>query len=101
MTKQTTDINPKHYHGMVNGRPIQVVDIMEAFFVDDAHLAQAIKYLLRAGRKPGTSYLKDVGKALWWCAKAIMYHGGQVELPPKCKLLVQVKGNLTRTTPKK
>ncbi len=87
-----TDINPGHYIGTINGRPVQVVDVMEAFFVDDAHLSQAIKYLLRAGRKGKSSYLEDVGKCLWWCAKAIMYHGGIVELPPKCKPTTQKVG---------
>ncbi len=82
MKNTHTEVNPAHYDAKVNGQPIQVVDIIEAFFVDDAHLSQACKYLLRAGKKPGSSYLKDVGKALWWCAKAIMFHGGHVELPP-------------------
>ncbi len=86
-----TDINPKHYAGIVNGQPVEVADIIEAFFVDDAHLSQAVKYLLRAGRKDKSSYLEDVGKCLWWCAKAIMYHGGVVELPPKCKPSFQTR----------
>lgn len=80
-----SDINPHHYRGQINGRPVEAVDIIEAFWADDAHLSQAGKYLLRAGKKAESSYLKDVGKALWWCAKAIMFHGGQVELPPDCK----------------
>lgn len=89
MTKTT--INPAHYDAKVNGQPVQVVDIMEAFFADDAHLSQALKYLLRAGHKGKSSYLEDVGKALWWCAKAIMYHKGVVELPPQCKPSFQVR----------
>lgn len=84
-----THINPKHYDGKINGQPVQVVDIIEAFVPDDAHLAQALKYLLRAGRKPENAYLKDVGKALWWLARALMFHNGEVELPPGCKPLVQ------------
>ena len=85
MKNTPTDINPAHYDGIVNGRPVQAVDIIEGFWVEDAHLSQAGKYLLRAGKKPGDSYLKDVGKCLWWCAKAIMFHKGVVELPPGCK----------------
>lgn len=81
MKQEHTDINPKHYDGIVNGRPVQAVDIIEGFWVDDAHLSQAGKYLLRAGKKPGNSYLSDVGKCLWWCAKAIIFHGGVIELP--------------------
>lgn len=83
----STLVNPKHYSVMIDGRSIQVVDIIEAFVVDDAHLAQALKYLLRAGRKPESAYIKDVGKALWWLAKALMFHGGDIELPPECKVL--------------
>lgn len=82
----STLVNPKHYSVMINGQPIQVVDIIEAFVADDAHLAQALKYLLRAGRKPESAYIKDVGKSLWWLAKALMFHGGDIELPPECKI---------------
>ena len=76
-----SDINPKHYDIEIKGHKFEVVDIIEACFPQDAHLAQAIKYLLRAGRKAENSYLKDVGKCLWWCAKAIIFHGGTIELP--------------------
>lgn len=77
-----SDINPKHYQGVkIKGVEVQPADIIEAYWAQDGHLSQAGKYLLRAGRKPDSSYLKDVGKCLWWCAKAILYHGGKVELP--------------------
>ncbi len=76
-----SDINPKHYALEVKGHKFEVADLMEARFSSDAHLAQALKYLLRAGRKPESSYLKDVGKCLWWCAKAILFRGGKIELP--------------------
>ncbi len=79
----TSNFNPNHYQFEVNGRTIQVVDIMEARFSDDVHLGQAVKYLLRAGHKTDTTYLHDVGKCLWWCAKAMMFHGANfIELPP-------------------
>ncbi len=76
-----SDINPKHYELEVKGHKFEVADLMEARFPQDAHLAQALKYLLRAGRKPNAPYIKDVGKCLWWCAKAILFHGGKFELP--------------------
>ncbi len=76
-----SDINPKHYELVVKGFKFEVADLMEACFSQDAHLSQALKYLLRAGRKPDTPYLKDVGKCLWWCAKAILFHNGKFELP--------------------
>jgi len=82
MNKHT---NPAHYKGvMIKGVEVQPADIIEAYFKDDGLLSQAAKYMLRAGRKPDSSYLKDVGKCLWWCARAIMSHGGQVDLPPGC-----------------
>ena len=76
-------INPKHYHIKIKGVEIQVADIMEAFFPGDAHLSQAVKYLLRAGRKQSSSYLEDLGKAAWWIIRAIMFHGGKsIAVPP-------------------
>lgn len=83
MTKN--DINPKHYAGiMIKGVEVQPADIIEGYFRDDGLLSQAAKYMLRAGRKPDSSYLKDVGKALWWCARALIAHGGSIDLPPQC-----------------
>lgn len=76
-----SEINPPHYELEVKGHKFEVADLMEARFSQDAHLAQALKYLLRAGRKASTSYVKDVAKCLWWCAKAILYRGGTFELP--------------------
>jgi len=76
-----SEINPKHYDLEVKGHKFQVADLMEARFDGDAHLAQALKYMLRAGRKSSASYVDDVGKCLWWCAKAILFRGGAFELP--------------------
>ena len=77
----SSEINPKHYDLEVKGHKFEVADLMEAHFAQDAHLAQAFKYLMRAGRKADASYVADVGKCLWWCAKSIMFHGGTFELP--------------------
>lgn len=74
-------INPSHYKNKISGADIQVVDIIEAFFEDNAHLSQACKYLLRAGRKTTSSYTEDLNKALWWLARAIMRRGGVIDLP--------------------
>jgi hypothetical protein len=81
--KVGSDINPSHYQIVINGKLVELVDINEALFSEDMHLSHAFKYLSRAGRKPSASYLSDVGKCLWWCAKAIMFHGGKhIALPP-------------------
>ncbi len=89
----TNPINPRHYDAKINGHPVQVADVIEAFVPNDAHLSQAIKYLLRAGRKQKSSYLEDVGKGLWWCARAILYKGGTIDLPSQAKKnLVTIDG---------
>ena len=86
-------INPKHYDIEVRGHKFQAVDLIEALFVQDAHLSQALKYLVRAGRKPESTYIRDVGKCLWWCAKAIMFHGGTIELPESAKKRTKSPGS--------
>ncbi len=79
-------INPKHYEVTVKGHTFEVADIMEAIFSQDMHLSQALKYLMRAGRKPDSTYVEDVSKCIWWCAKAVVFHGAKfVELPPGIK----------------
>lgn len=84
MSKNT---NPTHYKGIViHGREVQPADIIEAYFKQDGLLSQAAKYMLRAGRKAAASYLEDVGKALWWCARAILSNGGIIDLPPGANL---------------
>jgi len=84
--RMNSKINPKHYEIKVDGHIIQVADLMEAHFPQDMHLSQAIKYLLRAGHKTDSSYVQDVGKCIWWCAKAVIFHGGKyIELPPGVK----------------
>ena len=87
------DINPAHYQGvMIKGVEIQPADIIEAYFKNDGLLSQAAKYMLRAGRKPDSSYLKDVGKAMWWCARAVLAAGGTIDLPPVDKKKVSING---------
>ena len=66
-------INPDHYKTEINGKPVQAVDVIEAFFVDDAHLSQAFKYMSRAGKKEGSDYVEDVRKARWWLERAEKY----------------------------
>jgi len=70
-------INPDHYKTEINGQPVQAVDVIEAFFFEDAHLSQAFKYMSRAGKKPTSSYSEDIEKAKWWLERAIAYHDNQ------------------------
>ena len=78
-------INPEHYDAIleVNGQkiPIQAVHVIDAFFAQDAHIAQAFKYLARAGKKETSSYVEDVAKARWWLEHSINIHGGHEEVP--------------------
>jgi len=80
---EKSNINPKHYDLIVNGQPTQVVDLIEARFADDAHMAQAMKYFLRAGHKGTSSYTEDVAKGVWWAVRALMFNKVKsIELPP-------------------
>ena len=60
-------IDPDHY----KGNRIESVDVIEAFFRRDSHLAQAFKYMARAGGKPDNPYVQDLEKARWWINRAI------------------------------
>lgn len=56
--------HPNHY----NALPVECIDVIEHF---DFVLGSAIKYIWRAGLKPGTSKLEDLRKALWYLERAI------------------------------
>ena len=78
-----SDINPKHYQITIAGKPVELVEINMALFGNDAPLSHAFKYLSRAGRKPSSSYLADLGKCVWWVTRAMMQAGAKhIELPP-------------------
>lgn len=75
-------INPKHYDIIVKGQPIQVVDLIEAIYPEDAHMSQALKYMLRAGRKTNSSFVQDIQKCIWWMVRALMFQKVKsIELP--------------------
>lgn len=89
--------NPTHYRQ----EDIQPVHVIETFFAQDAHLAHACKYMLRAGRKPDSSYLVDLGKALWWIARAIAARNGVIDLPDTVKPnMISINGKPVMGTPK-
>lgn len=69
---------PKHYKTyMANGLPIEAIDVIEAFFFQDAHLSQAFKYMARAGRKQDESYVDDIKKARFWLERAVDFYQRQ------------------------
>lgn len=67
MTKATENdaINPQHYRS----GGIEAIEVIEAFGLG-YHLGNAIKYLLRAGRKTA-SPLEDLRKARWYIDREI------------------------------
>lgn len=63
----TDEVNhPYHYRG--DG--MEAIDVIEAFALS-FHLGNATKYILRAGRKEGSSYHTDLRKAIWYIERAI------------------------------
>ena len=61
---------PPHY----KSGGMEAIDVIEAFFADDFHLASAFKYLARAGKKG--DYVEDLEKAAWYLQREISRHGG-------------------------
>lgn len=60
-------INPSHYKdGFSNGA--EVIDITENL---NFNRGSAVKYLARAGKKPGEDELKDLRKAKWYVEREI------------------------------
>lgn len=57
-------IHPPHYQGDY------VMRIIEDFHLDFLD-GQVIKYILRAGRKPGESIIRDLKKAEWYLQRKI------------------------------
>jgi hypothetical protein len=57
--------HPKHYQ-LAGG--IEVIDIVEHM---PFNIGNAVKYLCRAGLKPGTDTLTDLRKAAWYVQREI------------------------------
>ncbi len=56
--------NPTHYHG----KNLETIDVIEAFDLDFS-LGNAVKYILRAGKKDGRT--TDLRKARWYITNAL------------------------------
>lgn len=67
-------INPDHYKGNKNG--IQAIDIIEIFDLNFSR-GNAVKYILRAGRKTEKGYemvvkeMEDLKKARWYIDREV------------------------------
>ena len=66
-TKTYDEINPSHYVGKT-GKP--GIEVLEDYGFT-GHLFTAMKYIMRAGKKPGVSPIKDMQKALWFVERAL------------------------------
>jgi hypothetical protein len=58
--------HPKHYNSHPAG--IECIDVIEHW---PHNIGAAVKYLWRAGLKPGTDTLTDLRKAAWYVAREI------------------------------
>lgn len=58
------DINPAHYKRF----PVEVIQITEHL---DFCLGNVVKYVCRAGHKPGADVLTDLRKARWYLDREI------------------------------
>lgn len=67
--------SPPHYK--VGG--VETINFIEAKCLD-YHLGNVVKYVTRAGLKPGNDYLKDLRKAQWYLERAIKVKEEQREL---------------------
>ena len=57
--------NPPHY----KSGGMEAIDVIEAFFPDDFHLANVFKYIARAGKK--NNRIEDLEKGAWYLQRAI------------------------------
>lgn len=65
----------------VGGDGLQLVEVEEAWGLGN-HLAQALQYIVRAGRKDDLA--QDLGKAAWWLRRAMEIHEEYGPLPLFC-----------------
>lgn len=66
-TKESVD-HPDHYGGADN--PYEVIKLIEHFGLG-FHLGNVVKYVLRAGKKPGSDRIEDLKKAQWYLSRFI------------------------------
>lgn len=59
--------SPTHYKGAGG---LDGIDVIDAFGLD-FNLGNVVKYILRAGKKPGSAYATDLSKARWYLDRAL------------------------------
>jgi len=73
--REYDQINPNHYRtnsafNGPDGAPFQAIHVIELFDLD-YHSGNAVKYILRCGKKPGATAIKDLEKAKWYIERKI------------------------------
>ena len=58
--------HPDHYQA----KDMEAIDVIEAYNLNFS-LGSAVKYLLRAGKKPGETSTEDLNKAIWYIQREI------------------------------
>ena len=58
--------HPDHYQA----KGLEAIDVIEAYNLNFS-IGSALKYLLRAGRKPGETSIEDLNKAIWYIQREI------------------------------
>jgi hypothetical protein len=58
--------HPDHYQAT----GMEAIDVIEAYNLNFS-LGSAIKYILRAGKKPGESSIEDLNKAIWYLQREV------------------------------
>ena len=61
--------HPDHYRA----KGMEAIDVIEAYSLNFS-LGSAIKYILRAGKKPGESSIEDLNKAIWYLQREVDRH---------------------------
>jgi hypothetical protein len=67
MQEQSKIDHPVHYGGDTQYETIKVIEAWDLGF----HLGNAVKYISRAGKKPGQSVIDDLKKAEWYIQREI------------------------------
>jgi hypothetical protein len=67
--------HPSHY----NCGKIEVIEMIEDQSLD-FHLGNAVKYIMRAGKKNPEKTVEDLEKAIWYIRRKIAVHSGN---PPR------------------
>ena len=63
--------HPDHYQS----EKIEAIDVIEAFDLNFS-LGSAVKYILRAGKKPSETAEEDLSKAAWYILREIKRRKG-------------------------